>query len=370
MILSDLLVDYEYVYNALIECTDYFSACDELIDDYFSTISNAAGTFFKLSQVFDSDKNELIHQLRNTYDNSFATITKMITLSFPFYGTMTKLKEYEFKNTVLEKDVHEFLQHGHDVMDATNEIITAQLPGMKANALLPILIEPLRQLTQSYYTLKKYATHFYDIDKMLFETIPENELDSQQYNNIELRSMKPLLDFSSFADDIKYLASFISQYESIMNSSSGGETAKIYTQRIENGSLRIVWGSHTIELSRISGIIKAISEGIRMFRMTTSERRAIDENTRTKKLENDEKELAIINSQIKNIAQFTGLSSDNPEDVEKMQKLCLPLVRYIYNNPIGMIGNYKYNLNNDLKLIESFYNSQEISPISDENNGQ
>ena len=145
-----------------------------------------------------------------------------------------------------------------------------------------------------------------------------------------LRSMKPLLDFNSFADDIKYLASFIGQFESIMGENLKNEKAKIYTQRIENGSLRIVWGSLTIELTAISSIIRAISEGIRMFRMTSVEKRATKENIRTRKLENDERELAIINSQIRNIAQYTGLSPENPDDIEKMQKLCLPLIRYIY----------------------------------------
>lgn len=94
-----------------------------------------------------------------------------------------------------------------------------------------------------------------------------------------------------------------------------------------------------------------------MFRLTSSEKKSMDENTRTIKLENDKKELAIINSQIKNIAQLTNLSIDNPEDVEKMQKLCLPLVRYIYSNPVGSVGDYKYDLNNDLKLIETIYDS-------------
>ncbi|MBD5501828.1 MAG: hypothetical protein HDR10_11620, partial [Lachnospiraceae bacterium] len=142
-------------------------------------------------------------------------------------------------------------------------------------------------------------------------------------------------------------------FELIMTPENG--SCKVYTQRIESGSLRIVWGSNTIELSGISDIIRAISDGIRMFRLTTPEKRLKDEKARTLKLQNDEKELAIINSQIASVARITGLSSEKPEDIEKLQKLCLPLVRYLYSNPVGVIGDYSYNFDNELKLIESAY---------------
>ena len=264
---------------------------------------------------------------------------------------------YNFKNNILKKDVQYYLDNGHAVIEAINQIITGQLHGMRSDALLPTLIKPLQKLMQSYYKLISYYSHLHNIDKLLFEPIPENNIDQGEYNCIELRSMKPLTDFGAFSDDVKYLSSFISQFELLMKANSENANAKIYTQRLENGSLRIVWGSCNIELTGISDIIKSICEGIRMFRLTSSEKKSMDENTRTIKLENDKKELAIINSQIKNIAQLTNLSIDNPEDVEKMQKLCLPLVRYIYSNPVGSVGDYKYDLNNDLKLIETIYDS-------------
>lgn len=62
-------------------------------------------------------------------------------------------------------------------------------------------------------------------------------------------------------------------------------------------------------------------------------------------MENDAKELAIINSQINTIANYLHLSPSSPEDAEKIQRLCLPLIRYINNNPVGIVGDYKYNLN-------------------------
>ena len=355
MIFTDIIEDYQYVYDTLISCNNYFSTCNDLLINYISSMSSATSYYFKLTSVNDAVKNNLISKLSDTYQNAYATITKMITLSFPFYGSMSKLENFNFKNDILKEDVNDFLKYGYAVMEATNEIITAQLPGMKSDALLPKLIKPLQNLLHSYYMLINYSSHLHKIDKLLFEAIPEINDNIDKYNIIELHSMKPLTDFSSFAEDIKSLSSFINQFELLMKFNS--ENAKIYTQRIENGSLRIVWGSHTIELTAISDIIKSICEGIRMFRLTSAEKRAMDENTRSIKIENDKKELAIINSKIKDIAQITNLSPDKPEDIEKLQKLCLPLIRYIYSNPVGTIGEYKYDLNTDLKLIETVFDS-------------
>lgn len=353
MILSDILSDYQYVSSVLEPCNAYFSACDKLINNYFSSILDATSGFFKLASITEGNQRELISKLKETYDNSYFSITQIITLSFSFYVAMTKLEAYRFKSKPLQEDVLSFLEYGHDVMDSTNEIIISQLSGMKRNTLLPKLIVPLRKLMLSYHALLKYQGQFSGIDEILFEKIPYD--DSDQYNRIELRSLKPTIDMDSFSQDIAYLSSFITQLELIM--SSEGNSCKILTQKIESGSLRIVWGSITIELESISDIVKAISEGIRTFRLTALEKRLKEEQARELKLQNDEKELTIINSQIKNIAQITGLSADDPKDVERLQKLCLPLVRYINNNPIGMIGDYKYNLGNDLKLIEQFYDN-------------
>ena len=124
---------------------------------------------------------------------------------------------------------------------------------------------------------------------------------------------------------------------------------------MESGSLRLVFGSNTVELPSISEIIRAITDAIRTFRLTSVEKEALQESTRKQKLENDARQLSIINSQIKTLCHTLGLSSDDPGDVEKIQKLCLPVIRYINNNPVGQVGDYKYDLTQDLKLLEDFY---------------
>lgn len=355
MILNDIVSDYEYVYNSLDPCKEYFLVCCKLINNYFTSISSAAGSYFKLSNISDGNKNDFINKIKSAYSDAYDIISEMITLSFPFYGAMSKLEEYPFKTNLLQKEVFNFIAQGKEVITATNQIIKGQLQVMKTDVLLPKLIHPLQDLMQSYYALQGYYFQLKDIDASLFEKIPEEDT-TKGYNSIELRSLKPSTDFLSFSQDVSQLASFINQFERLKNPSGGA--CKIYTQRIESGSIRIVLGSCSIELKSISEIIRAVSDGIKMFRITSAEVKLNEEKTRQLKLQNDAKELAIINSQINNIAQHVGLSRDNPEDVEKIQKLCLPLVRYLYANPVGIVGDYKYDLNNDLKLIEQFYNEK------------
>ena len=353
MVLSDLVTEYYYVKNVLGPCKDYFITCNNIIDSYFSTISEHANNYFKLSSVNDGNKNNLINGLSGAYSQTYNQITTLITLSFPFYGALAKLEAKSFSNPLLTESINEFLSYGKAVMDATNNIITAQLPGMKTQMLLPALISPLQKLMMSYHLLTQLYSHMSSADQVIMEKLPDEVTNDDHYNAIELRSYKKSTSLEDYSKDLHLLFSFLSQLELLSKTEHGNP--RIYLRKLESGTLRLVFGSNTIELSSISGIIRAISDAIRTFRLTSTEKEFMQENARKQRIENDAKELSIINSQIKQICQATGLSSDNPEDVEKIQKLCLPMVRYINNNPIGQVGDYKYDLTHDLKLLEDFY---------------
>lgn len=89
------------------------------------------------------------------------------------------------------------------------------------------------------------------------------------------------------------------------------------------------------------------------------EKRLLEETVKSMSLDNDAKALTIINSQIDTIAEKIGLNSQVPEDKETLQRLCLPLVRCINNNPVGRIGDFEYNLTTDIKLLENYYYNKE-----------
>lgn len=353
MVLSDLVSEYYYVKNVLDPCEDYFETCNDIIDNYFSSVSRYVNNYFRLPSVNEGHKNTLINGLSSTYSQTYNQITKLITLSFPFYGALAKLEAHPFIDPLLSDRVLEFLDYGKAVMNSTNEIITAQLPGMKTEMLLPKLISPLQKLMRTYHTLTQLYSHLHSADQTIMEELPQSVVNDNHYNTFELRSYKKETSLEEYSKDLHSLFSFINQLEILKK--DGDIVPRVYLRKIESGSLRLSFGSNTIELSSISDIIRSITEGIRTFRLTSAEKHAMEENTRKIQIENDTKELHIINSQIKILCQTLGLSSDNPEDVEKIQKLCLPIVRYINNNPVGKAGDYKYDLTHELELLEDFY---------------
>ena len=65
------------------------------------------------------------------------------------------------------------------------------------------------------------------------------------------------------------------------------------------------------------------------------------------------KKLTIINSQIDILTEKLGLDINKPEDKEKVQLLCLPLVDYLDRNPVGSVNGVSYNLTQELHLLEN-----------------
>ena len=153
--------------------------------------------------------------------------------------------------------------------------------------------------------------------------------------------------------DVNLLSSFIGNLEIIL--SKNENYTPILTRKVETGSLRIVWSGTTIEISCVSDIIRVITDAIRTFRLTGVEKTIKKEEARSMKLDNDCKSLTIINTQIEKIAEIVNLDPSSPEDKETLQRLCLPLIKYINNNPIGRIGDFNYNLSHEIQLLEDTY---------------
>ena len=63
-------------------------------------------------------------------------------------------------------------------------------------------------------------------------------------------------------------------------------------------------------------------------------------------------ELQIINSQIAFLTEHLGLDPEKPEDREKIQHLCLPILRFLENNPKGQFNDYKYDITRDIGMLE------------------
>lgn len=354
MILNDIISDYKYTANILNTCSHYFDLCKKFTSDFYFNIFEEIENYFKKTAENSASLAgvDTMLAIDTVYNNAYPSLVDLIMSSDEFNNAVTTLMHYEYKTYALFRMIKQMNELSNQLKGISTDILKAQSSGMKSNKLLPTFIDLINGLLQIHSQIFLLSSHFSLAEETLIEDIPGENTEKRNYNRIELYSMKPSTDFDSLSKDISNLAQFISRFELIMNTEHNAN--KIYTQHIESGSLKIVWGSNTIELSGISDIIKAICDGINSFRITSSKKKLIDEQARNAKLDNDEKELAIINSKLDIIAHTFGLSTENAENAEKLQKMCLPILRYLVSNPQGKVGKYEYNLEEDIKLIEHF----------------
>lgn len=351
MIINDIIQDYKFVYLKLTECRDYFDKCQHVFDCYLQTTSTAASKYFS-SDFSNSSREKFTAEMTSAMSKCFTLITKLNSSAYTFYACLGVLNSHTYSMPFLQDEILKLELVAETTIEFTNNIIEEQLDGMKKENLIHPFICSLQELLHTYKSINSNYYLLSNIDNYLFEPLPPN-IDETKLSILELRSYKSSSSLNDYVRDLSYISSFITQYELI--SRKEDSLGQIYLRKFESGSLRIVWAGKTIELDGIPEIIKAITEGIRTFRLTGVEKKQQEEQNRKQKLENDAKELAIINSQMSIISNTLGLSKDDPQDIEKLQRLCLPLVRYINNNPVGQVGDYKYDIASEVKLLEDFY---------------
>lgn len=351
MVFNDIIQDYQFITSNLYDCKEYFTKCQAVIDCYYKETALVATKYYT-SNSTDNTRSTFTSEMSTVMSKCFSQITKLNSSSYSFFSCLGKLTSQKYHSAFLFEKIQRFQSLAQTTIISTNNIIEEQLDGMKRKNLLTPFIKSAQELLCDYYNLEEIYLFLLHLENELLEPLP-NGIDENDFKTFELRSYKTGYSLSEYTEDLSNLSSFITQFEMLYQNQ--GKSAKLYLRKFESGSLRIVWAGKTIELSGIPEIIKAITEGIRTFRLTTIKIKQQQEEIRTQKLENDEKELAIINSQLSAISNTLGLSKDNPEDVEKIQRLCLPLVRYINNNPEGQVGDYKYNITSEVKLLEDFY---------------
>lgn len=351
MVLKDIINDYKYINFNLFSCEEYFKKCEDVIDCYYNEISLATAKYF-CSAASDTTRSAYTSEISSAMSKCFTLITKLNSASLSLFSCLGKLSSHNYTSSYLKLEMQHFTKSAEETIVSVNKIIEAQLDGMKKNNLLVPFIKSAHILFQNYYKIKGSNNLLINLDQELLEPLPQG-INEDEITEFEIRSFKVGYSFSEYIDDLSNLSSFINQYELIMQNQN--KSNRIYFRKLETGSLRIVFGSLNFELNCISDIVKAISESIRNFRLTKVEKQRIAEEIRSLKIKNDERELAIINSQISIISETLELSTDIPENIETLQRLCLPIVKYINNNPVGQVGNYKYDVTSEVKRLEDFY---------------
>ena len=350
MLLHDYTNEYNLVGTHLNKCNDYIQEAQEFIDTYISGNTTYTNNYFISNS---STKNsDLGADLFIYTENLYKKIKILNHKSIPFLMTLGEISTLTMENQLLQKLKNNFCSLGYSSTKIVTEIIMEDISGTRKGDLTQQLLTMLLTLIQLHNKLLEVSSNLLYIEDQLLEPIPDNFSDIEM-DVLELRSFKHNITFSEFANDVSLLSTFMERLDIILSKKEN--YTPIFTRKVETGSLRIVWNGTTIEISCISDIIKAITDAIRTFRLTGPIKVLKEEEARKLKLDNDAKALSIINTQIDIISHKLGLDPENTEDKETIQKLCLPLVKYINNNPIGRIGDSNYNLSNEVQLLEDTY---------------
>ncbi len=351
MVLSDIIDDYQFAYNKLLKCAVYFTKCKDIIDGYFQLTSTASAHFFSGGNT-DSTRQSFVNEMSTATTKCFALVTKLNSASYSFYSCLGALTSRQYNSEILVKKIDDLNNIAETVISSMNKIIEEQPDGTRKNNLLPPFIESLQELMRIYHSLKGECLLLDNIEKELMEPLPEG-IAEETLSLLEIRSYKKCLDFSTYAQDIALISKFISQIENILQTPTS-----IYTRKIESGTLKISWAGGSIELGCISEIISAIVSGIRSIvfipsdiRLKNQELEKMKAETESMNLDNTSRKLAIINSQIDIIADKLNLDKTKPENIENIQRLCIPLIDYLESNPLGSVNGQKYDINNGLKYL-------------------
>lgn len=352
MILNDYTKEYLSLNNYLNECTDYVENCKILIDKYLNGTISYTKRYY--SSGTSSRNNDLSNDLSKQTNEIYTLIKVLNAKSLPLSMALGKLNllNEAVKNKTLKEDLKKYADSAYSSIELISGIILNDINGVRTGELLKNLFDSIENLILLHESLTSITTHLAYIENGLLEPIPQN-ISTEELSMLELRSEKRNISFSEVANDLSLLSSFLSNFEHIRDISPDHPTC--FVRKIETGSLRIVWGGTTVELSCISDIIQAVTNAIKTFRLTGVEKRIKEEEANSLKLDNEAKALSIINTQIDTICQKINLDPSNPEDIEAIQRMCLPLVKYINSNPIGYIGDFQYNLSDEVKLLEDTY---------------
>lgn len=350
MLLHDYTSEYQKLCSLLDKCNNYIKSLEELIETYSSGIIRYTNYLFTSN---DSSKNtytanKIVEETKKTY----TSVKNINANSMDYLITIGKIVSCSFGNDFLKEKINVFSDLSYSSVKLVSDIIVLDLPGVQKDSYIKELMCVSHKLISTYYSLYQINEQLEQIEQNLLEPLPDG-IDVSRIKTLELRSKKHSIGFSEFAKDLSLLSTFLEQLDIILCKKDN--YTPIFTRKIETGSLRIVWSGGTFELTSISDIIRTIANAIKSFRLTGVEKRIEKEKADSLRLDNEAKALAIINTQIDKVMEILDLDPSNPEDKETIQRLCLPLIKYINNNPIGCIGDFNYNLSNEIQLLEDTY---------------
>ena len=238
MILKDYIDEYKFVHDTLEKCYNYFQTAEELLSEYSLGISSCTSTYFAASNANEAARTALANSLAEIVRNTFVNITKLMTLGYEFYGALKILEIHSFKNEKLGQLVSDFIVTSHRSISACNDIIIAQLEGMKKKALLSMLIPALQETIKSYYMLTDMYKQFEYVEQCLLEPLPDEIENDSSYDTLDIQSLIQTEDMGQIASSLCELDKFFEVANRLCDNTS---SKNYYLRKVETGSLLTIF---------------------------------------------------------------------------------------------------------------------------------
>lgn len=349
MILSDFIQEYEIAAKELNFLNSFLNSADEIQKNYLNDISDAI-KWLQSQKSIDHFERAISIASRKLRE----LISKDLYLLIINFG---KIEDLTFKNRYLNSTIADFRKSVDSLFQFSINFLSNNDSTFQKSSLLTDFFMRIDSLKESYNLFKASIRSLTTIEQSLLEPVPIP--DGKELTTLDIRSGKSHSDLKMYVSDLQNLSAFCERVEQIL-STENHQT--IFVQKIESGTLNVKWGSGEIDLKILGNIIQSLINAYRSLRMlgpeiskAKAEASLKAEEARALRIENDKKELLLINSVRKELADSLHLDPDNAADIETIQQATIPMVRYLYNNPVGTINGEPYDISHDQYLLQNFY---------------
>lgn len=365
MVLNDITNEFSTFINFLnadINNNPYIKAALSLSDEYYSKINQLIEIFLK-SPKTDTSTASFINEslsLERTFSSQIATMSASVRSTSKLISQMEAIT---FNSSSIKSLSENICNSLNTLMDITGEYSSNKIRNNSNTSTFFKLILELKNFEILYNQLFSNYSFLIDAENELLETMPLDNCDNMKLYHLDIRSYKSELNIMSFTDDLQLIAECLQHLERLTYPS---ENHIIFMRKVESGSLKALFSSEKIDFSIFPDLVTSISNAIKTWRLTPTEKlklqaetnklnaetELLKAQTQAQYIQNEGSKMAIVTSQIDYLCEKLSLDSQAPETREQIQQFCLPLITYIEHNPIGTINGIDYDVSKEVQLLE------------------
>lgn len=365
MVLNDITNEFSTFIDLLNVHTannNYIRAALSLSTEYQNKLNQLIEAFLK-SPKTDPNRATLVNELQSlekTFSSQIAAMSASVRVTTKL---ISQIETINFESSSIKSLSESLCESLNLLMDITEEYSSNKIKNASNTSTFFKLITELSNFKELYNQLFSSYSLLINTENELLETIPLEYCDSSKLFHLDIRSYKSELNITSFTDDLKLITECLQHLERL---TCPTEHRAIFIRKIESGSLKALFSSDKIDFSIFPDLVTSISNAIKTWRLTPDEKlklqaeanklnaetELLNAQTQAQYIQNEGSKLAIVQSQIDYLCEKLSLDSHKPENIEQLQKFCLPLVTYIEHNPIGTINGINYDVSKEVHLLE------------------